>query len=58
MKGQCDRRSFLESSLAASAGLGLTVPGGIFAGTPAPAAEAPGTSIPTRPLGKTGRRCM
>jgi aryl-alcohol dehydrogenase-like predicted oxidoreductase len=56
MSEGCDRRVFLKASLAASAGLGLTASGGIFAKASAQAAEPSQTAIPQRPLGKTGRQ--
>jgi hypothetical protein len=46
----------LKGSLAASAGLGLACSDGIFAKASAQATEPSKTTIPQRPLGKTGRR--
>jgi len=54
MSEECDRRTFLTSSLAASTGLGTTASGGIFAKTVASTTEPPTKPIPKRPLGKTG----
>ena len=52
MDSECDRRTFLKSSLAASTGLGLTA-SDIIAETAATGQSA--MPIPKRPLGKTGR---
>jgi aryl-alcohol dehydrogenase-like predicted oxidoreductase len=46
----------LKGSLVASTGLGLTASGGIFAEASAQATEPSKTTIPQRPLGKTGRQ--
>jgi aryl-alcohol dehydrogenase-like predicted oxidoreductase len=59
MERECDRRSFLKSSVAASTGLALAASGDIIAKTPAAATELsarPAKPIPTRPLGRTGRQ--
>jgi len=52
----CDRRTFLKGSVAASTGPGLIASGGIFAKASAEATEPSRTTIPQRPLGKTGRQ--
>ena len=55
MDSGCDRRTFLKSSLAVSAGLGLTASGGIEAQTAAVHTQQFPMPLPKRPLGKTGR---
>jgi aryl-alcohol dehydrogenase-like predicted oxidoreductase len=58
MDGECDRRTFLKTSLAASTGLGLAVSGSVIAKTAVAATRLPTKPtqpIPKRPLGKTGR---
>ncbi|HYK92063.1 MAG TPA: aldo/keto reductase [Acidobacteriota bacterium] len=54
MSKECDCRTFLRDSLAASTGLGLSASGGVFAETSAQATGPSKTTIPQRPLGKTG----
>lgn len=55
MNSGCDRRTFLQNTLAASTGLGLAASGSVIAKTAATAPATSNTPIPTRPLGKTGR---
>ena len=56
MKRVCERRTFLKTSLAASAGLGLTAMDRIIAKTTAWATQPSTQSMPQRPLGRTGRQ--
>ncbi len=56
MDSGCDRRTFLKGSLAASAGLGLTASGGVFAEAATGATQQSPMPIPKRPLGKTGHK--
>jgi len=51
----CDRRTFLKTGLAVSAGLGLTASGDIVAETAGASAQQSPMPLPKRPLGKTGR---
>jgi len=59
MERECDRRTFLKTSLAASTGLGLATSGGFIARTVTGATGLPTkatTPLPMRALGKTGRQ--
>ncbi len=56
MNKECDRRTFLKGSLAASTGLCLTASGNIIAKTLAGATKLSDKPIPKRPLGKTGHQ--
>jgi aryl-alcohol dehydrogenase-like predicted oxidoreductase len=51
-----NRRTFLKSSLVASAGLGLAASGNIFPKTAVQTEEPSTKPIPKRPLGKTGQQ--